>query len=255
MKSKYDILGLREKSRGRTHKMPSLFKQKQEHFNWLFIHTVMIWSIILFVLGQSIPVQAQDTGIDNLNAQSVESISRSFTDYIPYLQYNSYQYDGQNEHSTYVLLEYGLDDQSVFQVSILSDNGENSTKLYQVKSDGLYEVAHYDNLSQVSDLREGQSYNQNGSLVLSSNLSKGQSFRSGYNGEFERRIQAILPVWIKGKLKFEDVVVIEERGYENGQTIWYYYAPYFGLICKEVRDNQGQTVSAVHLDRIYNTTE
>lgn len=241
-------------SKERTRGVNSLFNKKHQ-FNKLFIHTWVIISIILMVFGRSLSVYAQDTGLDDLDSQSLESSSRSFTDYLPYLQYNSYQYDGQNNRSMYILLEYGLNEQNIYQVSILFEDGYNETKLYQVKQDGLYEIAHYDNVGQVADLRRGVTTSGQASLVFASDLSKGQSFKSGYNGEYVRTVKAILPVWVKGKLKFEDVVAIEESGYENGQSVWYYYAPYFGLICQEVRDSQGQIISALHLDRIYNTTE
>lgn len=236
-----------------------LFHIKLNKHQWAR-KSLVLFLACLMILGPKIKAQDSEEGlsfIQKIEEISLDRANRAFTEYLPYVQYNNYQYTGLNLDyaSMYSLLEYSPNEQGIFQVAMLYDN-QTITSIYQQRVDGLFELARFVDYPQITDLRSDQAVSDGQeSRILGSDLSKGASFQSGYNNEYTRTIRAILPSWTKENLHFNDVLVIQETGYSDGQSKWYYFAPNFGIICIEVRDGNDQIVAESRLDRVFNNTD
>lgn len=193
----------------------------------------------------------------NETIKTLQVISGTFSDYIPYVQFNNYQYSNfiPGENARYTILEYQPDNQGIYQV-VMFNGSDTVAYVYQKRSDGLYELAYFENYYEVEDKRHYQEvYDGRESLILSSNLSLGYQFKSGYDGELTRVIEAILPHYQgnDGTI-YEEVIVLKETGFSDGSTCYYYLAPYYGIICIEKMDVNQQLVSESHLLAVYNSS-
>lgn len=168
----------------------------------------------------------------------------SFVDYLPFGQFVNYKYRGDGiEFSTQdIIMEYAPDTNGVFQVSAFMDN-DVVAYIYQVREDGLYLLAEYNEYYVVEDLRYSEdALNELESLILPSNLQVGQSYQTGYYKDINRYVAEIIPEYYFGGHYFNNVYRIEETRYEEGinQLYYYYYAPTYGLIIVEKIDSGGQ---------------
>lgn len=218
---------------------------------------VLFASIIggVFSVTLTGPIAAQEHGHDpQLNQTSLLAISGTFSDYIPYSQFNNYQYTGfgNNYESQYTILEYTPDENGLFQVAILM-NDQAMAYVYQQRSNGLYELGHVENYGEVQDLRYSNLVNSGQeSLILSSNMTVGYQYYSGYHNEYLRTVKTILPTYEKNGVIYQEVVAIEETGYADGSATWYYLAPKYGIICIERVDSQGNSIAETSLYEVYN---
>lgn len=225
---------------------------KKNIFKRMLFASVIGVMLPTFLAG---PISAQGNGHDpQLNQTSLPAISGTFSDYIPYAQFNNYQYAGfgNNFESQYTILEYTPDENGLFQVVILI-NDQAIACVYQQRSNGLYELGRVDNYGEVQDLRysdlvkSGQE-----SLILSSNMTVGYQYYSGYHNEYLRTVKSILPTYEKNGVVYQEVVAIEETGYADGSATWYYLAPKYGIICIERVDSQGNPIAETSLYEVYN---
>lgn len=227
---------------------------------WFTILNLVVVSLLAIGISR---VQAEEVDyeesefIQYLDHHSLATTNRSFLEYVPYVQYNNYQYSGYESDFTamYSLLEYSPNEAGIFQVAMLFD-GQTLTTIFQIRNEGLYELANFSDYGEVRDLRaEPAVSDAQESLLLPSTLSKGQTYTSGYNNEYVRTIQAILPHWERDDLQFSDVLVIQETGYPGGASWWYYFAPTYGIICSEFRDAEGELISEERLNKVFNNTD
>lgn len=190
----------------------------------------------------------------NQSVPSLVNISGTFSSYIPYVQFNNYEYRGYGLvfDNQFTLLEFQPDAQGLYQI-VAYINGEAVAFVYQLRNDGLYELARFDGYGDVVDLRNNEAVNDGSeSLILSSDLSLGQQFSSGYHNEYTRTIRAILPTFHKNGNVYQEVVAIEETGYADGSAVWYYLAPTYGIICIEKVDANGNQIGESALVTVYN---
>lgn len=212
----------------------------------------------LFLGSLVSPVSAQSSNYNDefnrMNEASLTTISGTFSDYIPYSQFNNYQYlgFGTNFENQYTILEYTPDENGRFQIVILI-NGQAIACVYQQRNNGLFELARFENYGEVEDLRYADAV-QNGkeSLILSSNLTVGYQYYSGFNNEYIRTIKGILPTYEKNGAVYQEVVAIQETGYGDGSSTWYYLAPKYGIICIERVDSAGNRIAETSLHEVYN---
>lgn len=186
---------------------------------------------------------------------SLVTITGAFSDYIPYSQFNNYQYSGfgMNYDNQYTILEYPPDENGRFQIVFLI-NGQAVACVYQQRSGGLFELARFEDYGEVQDLRYApETDNGLESLVFSSNLSIGYQYYTGYNQELLRTVRGILPEYEKNGVVYREVIVIEETGTDDGASTWYYLAPKYGIICIEKIDTAGNRIAESSLYEVYNT--
>lgn len=168
----------------------------------------------------------------------------TLNDYLPFGQFVNYKYrgDGIDFSTQDIIMEYAPDNNGVFQVSAFMDN-DVIAYIYQVREDGLYLLAHYNEYYIVEDLRYSEdALNEFESLILPSNLQVGQTYQSGYYKDIHRHVAEVIPEYYFGGHYFNNVYRIEETRFEDGinQTYHYYYAPIYGLIVVEKIDSAGQ---------------
>ncbi|MBF6978594.1 hypothetical protein [Tuanshanicoccus lijuaniae] len=208
----------------------------------------LLVAILVLFSSITVTISAQETPTE------VSTISGTFSDYIPYRQFNNYQYIGFGTgfENQYTILEYSPDQNGVFQIVMLV-NGVAKAYVYQQRSTGLYELACIDSYGDVEDLRYSEQVANSGeSLILSSNLSVGHQYASGYHNEYIRTIRSILPTYEKNNRTYQEVVMIEESGYADGSRTNYYLAPRYGIICIERVDANGTVIAETSLSEVYN---
>lgn len=174
-----------------------------------------------------------------------------FDRFIPYVQFLNYQYQGDG--STFVtqdiIMEYTPDANGVFQVAAFTEN-KAVAYIYQIRADGLYELAFFDNYDIVQDLRYSElALDGNDSLIVSSNLSVGSTFYSGYQNEARRTITDIIDYYVVGNTSYEGVVVIVEDSMTetDGSFKQYYLAPHYGIVSIERVYSDGNTSKVMEL--------
>lgn len=167
-----------------------------------------------------------------------------FNDYVPYGQFVSYQYQGDGTFFSNqdIIMEYAPDANGIFQVSSITDN-HASAYIYQIRENGLYELARFEDYYMVEDLRYSQAASDGvDSLILPREMKIGLSYQTGYNQESSRYIAEYIPEYYFGGHTFNGVFRIEEMRMNNGisETYNFYYAPTYGVILMERTDVNGQ---------------
>lgn len=186
-----------------------------------------------------------------LEVETPHTPSLPFDRFIPYVQFLNYQYQGDG--STFVtqdiIMEYTPDANGVFQVAAFTEN-KAVAYIYQIRADGLYELAFFDNYDIVQDLRYSElALDGNDSLIISSNLSVGSTFYSGYQNEARRTVSEIIDYYVVGNTSYEGVVVIVEDSTTDtdGSYKQYYLAPHYGIVSVERVYSDGNTSKVMEL--------
>ncbi|MCR8968638.1 hypothetical protein [Facklamia sp. 7083-14-GEN3] len=172
-----------------------------------------------------------------------------FKQLIPYARYLNYQYVGDgSEYSTKdVIMEFMPDANGVFQVAEFTDT-EAVAYVYQIRPEGLYELAYFDNYTVVEDLRySADASDDNVSLILPVDISEGTIFKSGYQEETKKKIIGRVDSLTIGQDNYTDVLLVEEMEKNNGDTIRIYYANDAGLTLIERLHPDGTTTPIIYL--------
>lgn len=175
----------------------------------------------------------------------------SFEDFIPYANFTNYQYQGDHVYfgAQDIIMEYAPDNNGIFQVTSFSGQ-EAIAYVYQIRETGFYELASFNDYYVVEDLRYSPEASDNSeSLVLSSDLSIGSSFSSGYNNENRRTVSEVINSYAVGGQTFNDVLRVEEQAQdESGPVTYnYYFAPTVGIIVVERTGTDGTTQRVLQL--------
>ncbi|MDO4774728.1 MAG: hypothetical protein Q4A10_02855 [Aerococcaceae bacterium] len=155
----------------------------------------------------------------------------SFHKYVPYLHesYSHYLGDGTSYYQKDYLLEFKPDANGVFQVASYNQANEAVAYIYQIREDGLYELARFVPYTTVADLRYSVEATDNAeSLVLPNKLEANISYKSGYDGSIQRTIVAT-----DVECQIDDVVyydVVKVKQVQNSIVTYHYYAPHYGLV-------------------------
>lgn len=171
------------------------------------------------------------------------SINLDFRRYMPFAKFVNYQYQGDGSvfEVQDIIMEYMPDNQGIFQITAFT--GETATAyVYQIRQNGLYELACFENYNVVEDLRYSPEATDGAeSLILPSNLSVGSSYQSGYNNENKRTVSDIFSQFSFGGYTFENVIKVIEL--QSSGQYNYYFAPDYGLILVErVTNNNAQQI-------------
>ncbi|MGF3194764.1 hypothetical protein ACQV2X_03100 [Facklamia sp. P12945] len=172
-----------------------------------------------------------------------------FKQLIPYVHYLNYQYVGDgSEYSTKdIIMEFMPDANGVFQVAEFTDT-KAVAYVYQIKPDGLYELAYFDDYTVVEDLRySADASDDNVSLILPVDISEGTIFKSGYQEEIKKKVIGRVDSLTIGQEIYTDVLLVEEMAKNNGDTIRIYYANDAGLILIERLHPDGTTTPIIYL--------
>lgn len=188
---------------------------------------------------------------NSTETEQVVNKNVSFSEVVPYSQFLNYQYlgDGSEFSSQDIIMEYTPDANGIFQVAAFTE-AKAVAYVYQIRSSGLYELAFYDNYNVVQDLRYSELANDgNESLILSSDLSVGSSFYSGYQNEKVRTVVDVIDYYVSGNTPYENVVIVSESQYVNGQAIQlnYYIAPNYGIVSVERTYGDGSVARILEL--------
>lgn len=171
------------------------------------------------------------TGAQHVNAQtSVDGLS-----YAPNVYYQMYDYAGEgNEFASQdVHLQYPPDENGIYQFSV-SNGGTTIVFVYQMSSEGVYELAYFPETYDVSDLRgHADATDSQKSLVFPATLAVGQEFNRGYRSEQAYRVIDILPTFELLEATYYNVVVVEPVVHPEGGEQRFYYAPHIGHIMDE----------------------
>lgn len=185
------------------------------------------------------------------NLPQTQTLLLPFEQFIPYVQFLNYQYqgDGTSFITQDIIMEYTPDSNGVFQVAAFTEN-KAIAYIYQIRADGLYELAFFDHYDVVQDLRYSElALDGNDSLVLSSNLNVGSTFYSGYQNESRRTVVDIIDYYSAGTMSYENVIVIAEDAVTNsdGSYQQYYVAPNYGIVAIERVYPDKSTVKVIEL--------
>ncbi|MBG9988987.1 hypothetical protein HZY88_08370 [Aerococcaceae bacterium DSM 111176] len=156
-----------------------------------------------------------------------------------------YEYSGYgNEFAPFSLtLDYELDEDRIYQVS-RATSGTTVTYVYQIRSDGIYELAYFPESYEQEDFRYHEdSLDQQMSLFLPLTLQVGDTFQRGYRSEQEYVVSDILREYVVNGELYEQVLVIEIT-FPDGEIQRYYYAPQIGEIYSEyIYDEAGNSIT------------
>ena len=156
----------------------------------------------------------------------------SASDNAPYMYYINYQYaKSDNSSGRIVIMEYAPDDNGIYQVSVL-ENQDVKCYVYQVRNNGVYQLAAFEGYSDVEDKRYSQKA-QDGqdSLELPSNLAVGTVFYTGYQQNEKNKVLSTDLAYTINQKTYNQTIKIERELSEG--TRYYYYAPKVGLIAVE----------------------
>lgn len=243
----------------------------------LSIKRIFISIISLLIMGIMIdsitPILAQETSIeevetslsseqDTLETRSEEElttfeelrIQTTDTEYfkaiLPYIYFLNYQYvaTGESTSNKDVIMEFMPDENGIFQVAEFTDS-EATAYIYQVRQEGLYELAYFTNYLTVEDLRYSNDASDNiVSLVLPVNLEIGQQFKSGYQKEINKRVVDRVESVKIGEDVYRDVLVIEEESNGTHLPLRQYYAKEVGLVLIEQIDSVAGSKPILYLN-------
>lgn len=244
-------------------------KQKFPTFKWknsLPVRVAIGLSLTLFILPplqmsyaqtetDTEPTEQIESSTPEEDNQPAESLPKTpslpFEQFIPYVQFLNYQYqgDGTSFITQDIIMEYTPDTNGVFQVAAFTEN-KAIAYIYQIRADGLYELAFFDHYDVVQDLRYSElALDGNESLVISSNLNVGSTFYSGYQNESRRTVVDIIDYYSAGTMSYENVIVIAEDAVtnSNGSYQQYYVAPNYGIVAIERVFPDKSTVKVIEL--------
>lgn len=156
-------------------------------------------------------------------------------DYAPNVFYQTYQYEGEgNEFAGFeTTLQYFPDENGIYQFSV-SSSGTTIIYIYQITSDGIYELAYFPETYDKQDLRQhADAKDELKSLVLPAKLTVGQKFNRGYQNLQSYQVVDILDTFDLLDITYYNVVVIEPVNHPEGATQRFYYAPHIGHIMDE----------------------
>ena len=195
----------------------------------------LLWLTTAFSMTQLNPLQV---------------LAASGQEVAPYMNFASYHYVGANgQEARNVFREYGPDANGIFQVSVVEGAAVNCF-VFQIKEDGIYEIAKFDGYQDVSDKRYSrETQNSQQSLVLPLSLTKGTTFLTGYDQSEKNTVMEETMTYRVNQKTFEQVVKVKREA--SGKVTYRYYAPNVGLIAVEDSENnpllllseaQGKTV-------------
>ncbi|MCW6675018.1 hypothetical protein NHG31_04240 [Aerococcaceae bacterium NML171108] len=162
------------------------------------------------------------------NAQTERT---AFHKYVPYLHesYALYLGDGTSYYRKDYLLEFKPDANGVFQVASYNQANEAVAYIYQIREDGLYELARFVPYTTVADLRYSvEATDSEESLVLPNKLEANVSYKSGYDRSIQRTIVAR-----DVECQIDDIVyydVVKVKQVQDNAVTYHYYAPHYGLV-------------------------
>ena len=174
--------------------------------------------------------------LGGVNAVSAQTGSTSVSNYIenaPYAHFIKYHYAGTESApgSRDVIMEYAPDSNGLFQVTVW-ENQKATCYVYQVKSDGIYEVACFEAYNDVVDNRYTDlAKDEHMSLELPSELKVGHVYYSGYEKNVKNTVVAVNMAYTINQKRYENTVKVQREN-EDG-TVYYYFAPKVGLIAIE----------------------
>ena len=209
-----------------------------------------IISVIFFICVSFLIINST-TGT-TINAQSDNDIDAQteyhgpVNPYTPYGQYVSYQYqiNGSQPMIQDVIREYQPDSNGIFQVAMFTvENNSAICQVYQIRDQGIYLLASYDNYYDVEDLRNAPTtLSQTPVLVLPSNIQEGMSYASSADGTKIRTVVETSMNYEINDVTYQDVVKIEEEDLTHSDYVTnYYYAPAYGLIVVERVNQAGES--------------
>lgn len=210
---------------------------------------LMLLTCVLVTSWQPEVIFANES--NSTETEQVVNKNVSFSEVVPYSQFLNYQYlgDGSEFSSQDIIMEYTPDANGIFQVAAFTET-KAVAYVYQIRSSGLYELAFFDNYNVVQDLRYSELANDgNESLILSSDLSVGSSFYSGYQNEKVRAVVDVIDYYVLGNTPYENVVIVSESEQVNGQAIHlnYYIAPNYGIVSVERTYGDGSVARILEL--------
>ena len=210
---------------------------------------LMLLTCVLVTSWQPEVIFANES--NSTETEQVVNKNVSFSEVVPYSQFLNYQYlgDGSEFSSQDIIMEYTPDANGIFQVAAFTET-KAVAYVYQIRSSGLYELAFFDNYNVVQDLRYSELANDgNESLILSSDLSVGSSFYSGYQNEKVRTVVDVIDYYVSGNTPYENVVIVSESQHVNGQAIQlnYYIAPNYGIVSVERTYGDGSVARILEL--------
>ena len=170
-------------------------------------------------------------GGERIVAQTNQAEQANFERYVPYVYKNHFCYVNGNEaiNKRDMILEFKPDGNGIFQVISYNNENEAVAYVYQIREDGLYELAVFSPYIMVSDLRySAEASDGKESLILPRNLATITTYKSGYNQEIERTIVSRNMELQLGEEVFHQVIKIKEVA--NNETSYHYYAPDVGLL-------------------------
>lgn len=194
-------------------------------------------------------LEQTDESILEENDRPVTLDTQKYYAILPFSQFMNYQYIGQGQAfiNKNIILEYRPDDQGIFQVAEFTDQ-KAVAYIYQIRADGLYELACIDPYDQVQDLRYSpQASGASASLILPARLAVGSHFRSGYQNEKSLSFIKQVDQVAIGSTVYSNVVVLEETQ-DGMRPLRYYYADKVGLILVQELESDGQEVTLMYLN-------
>ena len=177
----------------------------------------MLGLLALFLLGMGQPVYAKP----------------DWSESAPYIHFVNYHYVGNGVEggARDVIMEYSPDANGIFQISVLEGTSSNCY-IYQIRQDGLYELAHFDTYSDVEDKRTTDAAKDDKqALILPADLTVGKVYYTGYDKSVKNTVVANPMTYVINGKRYENTVKVS-RELPNG-TIYLYYAPKAGLIAVE----------------------
>lgn len=186
-------------------------------------------SVLLF--GVLILLGVLSTNVGSVKAQtSVNGLL-----YAPNVYYQEYIYDGDGMEfaAQDVKLQYAPDENGVYQFSV-ANAGTTIVFVYQVTDAGVIELAYFPETYESVDLRYHEDATDDlTALVLPAELTVGEVFYRGFQGDEGYHVVEILPKFDLLGIRYEEVVVVEPVTQSEDGEQRFYYAPRIGHIMDE----------------------
>lgn len=162
----------------------------------------------------------------------VQAQSIAHNPYLPYAQCINYFYSG-DQYNRRVIIEFFPDQDQIFQVAI-TENGQTSAYVYQIRPTGLYELDRIADYTTSQDLRQVAKSKGRESLEFASNLEVGATYYSGYRHEIKNTVLEKDIIYQIGDTAYPNTVKVA-REFTDG-TQYYYFTEIYGLIAVEAED-------------------
>lgn len=200
-------------------------------------------------------MESETTVEDQTTIQEDQLIdSQAFMSLLPYTHYMNYQYSGDGSQFTRkdIIMEFMPDNQGIFQVAEFSDHNATAY-IYQIRSDGLYELARFDHYDRVEDMRYSQDASDDlTSLILPAHLTPGTVYQSGYQKEKEAKVVGRVQSVTIGESHYQNVLVIEviDASLPDQGLLRYYLADQYGIILVEQELPNGSKSNMMYLNTV-----